>query len=123
MRIDQYDRKSFLRVLVQYARESQTFNPHFHRSEMLARLQIDERTFNILVNALGPRYCRLVDMHGGDDRYAINLAECLSLKDELDREELDDLRHSQTMRLTVLTAILSAVLGAVLGVVLTLWFM
>jgi hypothetical protein len=109
------DRKAFLLALVEYAAESQTFNPHFHAKEMLERLGIDEGAFNILLHSLGPQYCYLVDIHNDDARYAINLAECLKLKDDFEHADIAASRHSQSIRLSVLTAILGAILGYALG--------
>lgn len=109
------DRRSFLFALVAYARESQTFNPHFHLREMLNRLGIDEKTFNILLHSLGPRYCHLVDVHNDDARYAINLADCLALKDQYENADVEASRHSQSNRLAVLTAVLGAIVGYALG--------
>ena len=82
---------------------------------MLDRMGIDEKTFNLLLHSLGTRYCHMVDVHSDEARYAINLAECLTLKDRFESADLVVRRHSQTIRLAVLTAILGAVVGYALG--------
>ncbi|MHB8839670.1 MAG: hypothetical protein ACYC7F_12070 [Gemmatimonadaceae bacterium] len=88
-------------ALLNEAEESRTFNPHFYLADMLAKLGTDEGTFNIAVHSLGARYCYFVDVHDGRPRYAINLAECLSLKDQLDGDAVQEARHRELIRLGV----------------------
>ena len=111
----QPDRKRLLLVLVDYAIESKTFNPHFRKSEMLARLNIDDETFNILRSSLGDRYCHMVDVSDGEARYAINLSECLTLKDRFDHEQLERRRHRELILIALLAAVISAVLSVALA--------
>ena len=116
--VQQVDRKRLLLALLDEARESGTFNPHFYLPNMLARLGTDEGTFNIAVHSLGERYCHMVDVHDGRTRYAINLAECLTLKDQFDSDAVQEARHRELIRIGVLLA----VLGGVLGAALAKWF-
>ena len=111
-------RERFLRALLEYANESGTFNPHFHRTEMIQRLRISEGDFNIVQKHLGDKYCRYVDQYDGDARYEICVSECLVLRDQLDHERTLEKRHNLLVRLAVLLTIL----GAVLAVALTVWF-
>jgi hypothetical protein len=111
-------RKELLLALLDEARESRTFNPHFYLPDMLARLGIDEGAFNVLLHSLGTRYCGFVDVHDGRPRYAINLSECLTLKDQYDAEARDEQRHRELIRWGVWLALL----GAVLGAALSIWF-
>jgi hypothetical protein len=117
MPLDKHDRKQFLLALVEYARESNSFNPHFLARDMLGRLGIDRLTFNILIHSLGHQYCYPVGPLDGEDRFAINLAACLALSDDFERGDVESKRHRQT----IVVAFISAVLGALLGVVFTLW--
>lgn len=112
------ERERFLRALLEYTDESSTFNPHFHRTEMIQRLRISERDFNIVQKRLGDKYCRYVDQHDEDARYEICVSECLALGDQFDHEKTLEKRHNQLLRWAVLVAIL----GAVLAVALTVWF-
>jgi hypothetical protein len=106
------ERTRFLWELVKYAEESGTLNPHFYRREMMDRLGLTERAFNVLQKQLGDKYCRFVDCHQGDVRYAIAISECLALRDHLDELETQERRHRQNVRLSVLLVVLSALLGA-----------
>lgn len=90
--------EGLLFALIEYAEKSGTFNPRFYLSEMLSRLGVDEGTFNILRYSLGERYCWFVDVHKDEPRYAINVAECLNLRDSLEREARDERRHGQAIR-------------------------
>jgi hypothetical protein len=112
------DRKRFLRALLEHARLQGTFNPHFYLSDMLARLDIDEATFNVLLHSLGTKYCCYVDTHEGRARYAIFLSECLTLNDQYEADETNERRHRELVRL----GLWLAVLGAVLGAALATWF-
>ncbi len=109
------NRKELLRALINYAKQSGNFNPHFYKKEMMDILNITEAEFNIAQHNLGQKYCYYVGPHNGEDRYAINVAECLSLQEQYDQESLNTKRHSQLVRLAVLVAILGAVLGAALS--------
>ena len=62
--------------------------------------------------------CHYVDSYGGDNRYAINVSECWALQEQYDQESINEKRHQQLVRLSVLVA----VLGAVLGFALIFWF-
>ena len=110
MKKTENNRKVFLKALIDYGNKSGNFNPHFHRKEMMKILDVNEREFNIIQKNLGEKYCYFVDSHNGDNRYAINMNECLELKEENDK-------HNQIVRLVILTAIF----GAVLGTALSLW--
>lgn len=112
------NRRRLLCALVQYAEKSETFNPHFYRSEMMKRLGLTEGEFNIVQKQLGDRYCRYVDQHEGDARYEICVSECLALRDQFEQEKIQKRRHKELFRLVIEVA----VLGAVLGAALTLWF-
>ena len=116
MAIDQHDRRRFLEALLAYAHESRTFNPHFNVSVMLQRLDTDEGTFNILVDSLGPQYCRFVDAHGGENRFAINLSECHTLMEQYRLQDKEAFRH----RIVPWDTFAATVLGALLGALLTL---
>ena len=108
-------RDRFLRALLEYADESGTFNPHFHRKEMMQRVGLSEGEFNIVQKQLGDKYCRYVDQHDGDARYQICVSDCLALADLLEQNRIQACRHRQLMRWAVFVAILGAVLGAVLS--------
>lgn len=110
-------RKEFLKALINYANESGNFNPHFYKKEMMDILNISDGEFNIIQHNLGQKYCYYVGPHKGEDRYAINVSECLSLQGQYDQESINTRRHEQIVRLAVLVAIL----GAVIGVALSLW--
>lgn len=115
-------RERFLGALLKYADESSRSNPHFHRTEMIQRLSISERDFNIVQKQLGDRYCRYVDQHKvnqhkRDARYEICVSECLALRDQLEQEKIQERRHKQLFWIALV-----AMLAAVLGAVLTLWF-
>ncbi|MDP3049101.1 MAG: hypothetical protein Q8N12_06700 [Thermodesulfovibrionales bacterium] len=94
----------FLEALLDHAEESGTINPHFHKKDIMERLGIDELTFNLLQKRLGDQYCRFVDQHDGNDRYAINLSGCIALRDQQEQQRLN-------IRLAILLVILGAVLG------------
>jgi len=111
-------RERFLRALLEYADESNTFNPHFHRTEMIQRLRISKVDFNIVQKQLGDRYRRYIDQHKGDARYEICVSECLALRAQFDHERTLEKRHNQLVRL----AILVAIFGPVLAAALALWF-
>jgi hypothetical protein len=111
-------RKDFLKALINCANESGNFNPHFYKKEMMDILNISEGDFNIIQHNLGQKYCYYAGPHDGEDRYAINVSECLSLQEQYDQESINTKRHQQLVRLAVLVAIL----GAVLGAALSFWF-
>jgi hypothetical protein len=111
------NRKEFLKALINYAKESRSFNPHFNKKEMMHILNITEGDFNVAQHNLGQKYCYYVGPHDDEERYAINVAECLSLQEQYDQETINTKRHNQLVRLAVLVAIL----GAVLGVALSFW--
>ena len=111
----QPDRRELLLELVDYAKESKSFNPHFHLSEMLSRLDIAEGTFNVLLSSLGGQYCHMVDVHNGEASFAINLSECLTLKDHFDQQQVEGRRHRELMRVALFAAVISAVLSVVLA--------
>lgn len=115
------DRKRLLYALVQYAQESGTFNPHFHRSDMMQRLELTEGQFNIVQKQLGDRYCRYVGPHDGEARYEIVVSECLALRDRFEQEKTHEKRHRQLVLLSLLAA-LAAIVGAVIGAVLLILF-
>ncbi len=117
MKETQINRKKFLKALIDYAKESGTFNPHFYKKEMMDTLKITEGDFNIIQKNLGQKYCYYVGPHDSGDRYAINVSECLALQEQYDQEYLNEKRHKQIVRLVILVAIL----GAVLGVALNIW--
>lgn len=50
-----------LEAIIRYADQSDNFNPHFYKDDMLKRLDVCEHVFNIMQKQLGDRYCRLVD--------------------------------------------------------------
>ena len=115
------NRQRFLAALLEYAKESGKFNPHFYKRDMMQRLKVTESEFNIMLSQLGHQYCSPVLMSGSgkDSRYEIHVDKCLALQDQFDRDRVNEKRHKQLVRLSVLVAIL----GAVLGVALTLWFL
>ncbi|MFC1511906.1 hypothetical protein ACFL5H_01770 [Candidatus Latescibacterota bacterium] len=100
------ERKLFLDELLKYAKESGNFNPHFYRKEMMEKLNITEGEFNVLQKKLGDKYCRFVDYHNGDDRYAINLSECEKLREKYSN-------HAQQIRIAIYLTILAALLAYV----------
>ena len=112
-------RKEFLKALINYANESGNFNPHFYKKEMMDILHISEGEFNITQHNLGGKYCNYAGPHKGEDRYSINVSECLSLQEQYDQEFINTKRHNQLVRLAVLVAILGAVLGGALSLWLT----
>ena len=114
----QLNRKRLLSALLDHAEKSGNFNPHFYKKDMMDRLGVTEGEFNIIQKNLGDRYCHYVDSYGGDNRYAINVSECLALQEQYDQESINEKRHQQLVRLAVLVAML----GAVLGVALSFWF-
>lgn len=117
MKKDVRDRRRLLYALVEHAEQSGTFNPLFHRKEMMERLGLTEGQFNTVQQQLGDRYCSFLDVHGGEDRYQICVSECLALRDRIELEITQEKRHNQLVRM----AILVAVLGAILGAALTAW--
>ena len=118
MKETQIKRKRFLIALLDYESKSGTFNPHFRKKEMMDRLSLTEKEFNIVQKNLGDKYCYYVDSHDGGNRYAINVSECLSLQEQYEQEAINEKKHKQLVRLAVLVAILSAVLA----VALSRWF-
>lgn len=111
-------RQRLLATLLEYAEESDKSNPHFYKSEMIKRLGVTEDEFAILLSLIGEQYCSPASWGGTDSRYEIHVDKCLALQDQFDRDRVNEKRHKQLVRLSVLVAIL----GAVLGVALTLWF-
>lgn len=109
------DRQRLLAALLEYAKESGTFNPHFQKKEMMARLGIDEREFNIMQKRLGDKYCCYTGPHDGDDRYAISLSECFSLQHQFDQEQMQKRRHRELVGVAVAVGVLAAFLSAVLS--------
>lgn len=105
------DRERLLIALIDYAEKSGTFNPCFHKNEMLTILGVTERQFNIMLSRLGPEYCRMLDIHEGWSRYTISYDKCLQLRDKAKR-------HKELFWITIL----SAILCAVLGFALVFWF-
>lgn len=81
---------------------------------MLQRLDTDEGTFNILVDSLGPQYCRFVDAHGGENRFVINLSECNTLMERYRLQDKEAFRHRNGRWDTFAAAVLGALLGAFL---------
>jgi hypothetical protein len=113
------DRWRLLDALLEYVSKSPTFiNPHFFRKEMMDHLGVTEGQFTIMQKRLGDEYCHFVDQCGDDNRYAINVSKCLALREQYDQQQIQERRHRQLVRLTVLTAVLTAVLATAL----TLWF-
>lgn len=110
-------KKRFLKAIVDYAENSDKFNPHFYKKEIMDILNISEKNFNIIQKTLGDKYCHFVGPHNGEDRYCINYSECLSLQEHYDQECIAEKRHKQIVRLVVLVGIL----GAVIGVALNIW--
>jgi hypothetical protein len=110
MLLKRSDDTKFLKTLLDFAEESETTNPHFHKKEIMKRLGIDELAFNLLQKRFGDKHCRFVDQHDGDSRYAINLSSCLALRDQQEK-------HAFGIRL----AILLVIFGAALGAVFTWW--
>lgn len=105
------DRKRLLIALINYAEESGTFNPCFHKNEMLAILGVTEGQFNIMMSRLGPEYCRMLDIHEGQSRFTIFVDKCLQLRDQFKQSEINEKRHQQLIRIMIFCAILSAVVG------------
>ena len=110
-------KKDFLTALIDYGNKSGNFNPHFYKKEMMDILNILEGEFNIVQHNLGNKYCYNVGPHKGEDRYAINMSECLNLQEQYEQEAVDTKRHNVSLRLAVLLTLL----GTILGVSLTLW--
>jgi len=105
-------RKRFLRELLGYAQESGTFNPHFHRKDMMKRLGLTgEGEFNIMQGQLGDKYCRYVDEHEGDARYVIEVSLCHELQDEFDREEAQESRLTRTIVCGAIITLIAVVLA------------
>lgn len=114
----QLNRKRLLSALLDYAVKSGNVNPHFYKKGMMDRLSVTEGEFNIIQKNLGDKYCHYVDSYEGDNRYAINVSECWALQEQYDQESINERRHQQLVRLSVLVAML----GAVLGFALIFWF-
>ena len=108
------DRQRFLAGLLDYADKSDTFNPHFHKKELMETLGVTEKEFNIMQKRLGDKYCRFVDQRDGDDRYMITVSACLSLQEQYDEAKKQEQRHRELVRLAILVTLLGAVLGAAL---------
>jgi ABC-type phosphate/phosphonate transport system permease subunit len=109
-------RQRLLAALLEYAKKSGTFNPHFYRSEMIKCLGVTEGEFNIMQSQLGEQYCSFAGVQGTDSRYEIHVDKCLELWEKLER-------HRQLVRTTFLAAVIGSILGAVVGVVLSFWFL
>ena len=107
-------RKEFLSFLIEYADRSNHFNPHFYRKDMLKIMNISEGEFNIIQHQLGEKYCHFVDAHDGENRYAINVSECLLLQEKYEEELKNEQRHHQLVRLTILS-IICTILGIILS--------
>jgi hypothetical protein len=105
-------RLELLEALINYAEQSGTFNPHFYKDEMLKRLNVTDGDFNIMQKQLGDEYCHMVNVQNGRSRYAINVARCLTLRDEKDETNATQTRHNVSIRVAVLSAVLGALLGA-----------
>ncbi|MBT4364030.1 MAG: hypothetical protein HN737_06940 [Desulfobacterales bacterium] len=110
-------RKDFLTALINYGNNSGNFNPHFYKKEMMDILNVSAGEFNIIQYNLGRKYFYYVGPHKGEDKYAINMSECLNLQEQYDQEATETKRHNVSLRLAVLLTLL----GAILGVSLTLW--
>lgn len=105
------DKRRLLAALLMHAEQSDTFNPHVYKDELMRSLSISEAQFNIIQKRLGNKYCHFVDSPNGKDRYSINVSECLAIQEQY-------ASHGQLVRLAVLVA----VLGAVLAFALIHWF-
>lgn len=109
------DREKLLNALIEYADKSGNFNPQFYKKEMIDSLGVTEKEFNIMQKKLGPKYCYYAALRSDGELYAINLSECLELKEQYDKERIDGKRHKELKRLAVWVAILGAVLGVCLN--------
>ena len=105
------ERERLLRALIEYADDSGTFNPHFHRKEMMERLGVSEGQFNIMQARLGDDCCSYVGQHEGDARYMIHISQCLALRDQFDQQRIQQRRHNEVVCLTVVVAVLAVVIA------------
>jgi len=113
------EREDFLKALIDYGNNSGNFNPHFYKKELMDILKISEGEFNIVQHNLGNKYCYYVGPYRGEDRYAINMSECLNLQEQYEQEAIDTKRHNVSLRLAVLLTALGAILGVALTILLT----
>jgi hypothetical protein len=113
MRNELDSRFALLNALIEYGERSGTFNPHFHKKEMMEKLGISEGEFNIVQKSLGNKYCHIVDIHEGNARYAISMDECYRLRDELRQQRILGRRHRQILWATIIAIIVTLV--AIIG--------
>ncbi len=85
-----------LEAIIRYADQSDNFNPFFYKDEMMKKLNVCEINFDIIQKQLGDRYCRIVDIFEERSRYAINVIECLELRDRIIQANTKEKKHIES---------------------------
>ena len=103
-----------LEAIIRYADQSDNFNPHFYKDDMLKRLDVCEHVFNIMQKQLGDRYCRLVDSFEKRSKYTINVLECLELRDQIIQANTQEKKHRES-RIILLETLIATFLVIIVG--------
>ena len=103
-----------LEAILRYADQSDNFNPFFYKDEMLKRLDVCETNFDIMQKQLGNRYCRMIDSFEERTRYAINVIECLDLRDQIIQANTKERRHLEG-RIILLETLIATFLVIIVG--------
>ena len=81
---------------------------------MMKKLNVCELNFDIMQKQLGDRYCRIVDIFEERSRYAINVVECLELRDQIIQANTKERRHREC-RIILLESLIATFLVIVVG--------
>jgi len=101
----------FIEAILRYSDQSGNINPFFYKDEMLKRLDVCEMNFDIMQKQLGDRYCRIVDIFEERSRYAVDVIECLELRDQMLQTNTKERRYREgRIRIILLEALIATFL-------------
>ena len=100
-----------IEAILRYSDQSGNINPFFYKDEMLKRLDVCEMNFDIMQKQLGDRYCRIVDIFEERSRYAVDVIECLELRDRILQANTKERRYREgRIRIILLEALIATFL-------------
>ncbi len=104
-----------LQAILRYTDQSENFNPFFYKDEMLRKLDVCEINFDIMQKQLGDRYCRLIDIFEERTRYAINVIDCIELRDQIIQANTKEKRHRENVRIKLLSTLIGIFIVILIG--------
>jgi hypothetical protein len=104
-----------LQAILRYTDQSDNFNPFFYKDEMLRKLDVCEINFDIMQKQLGDRYCRLIDIFEERSRYAINVIDCIELRDQIIQANTKEKRHRENVRIKLLSTLIGIFIVILIG--------